>query len=694
MKRLPILFIYFSFLFTLSSYSTANPSLKLEKLKGVNNNYPCNNQQNEVGNKLQNSVCVKVTNSGLPAVNIPVIFEAISSPSTKSHLVISPGIAYTDSFGIAYTTVHFGEEAGEYTMMAGLIGESSQHVIFSFNSLAPNWVFMMIFGLLGGLGLFLLGMNMMSQGLMKSAGSKMRSILGSLTRNRFMAVGLGTFVTMIVQSSSATTVILISFVNAGLIKFAQTLGIILGADIGTTITVQLIAFNIYDYSLLMIAVGFAVQTFPKNEKIKYIGEGILGFGILFFGMKIMSESMYPLRNLEPFINLLLHLENPFYGILIGALFTAIIQSSSAFIGIMIVLASQGLLTLDAAVPLLLGANIGTAITAVLASLNTTTEAKKVALAHTLFKIIGVLLIVWWIPDFIKLVEYITPVSGNTSQITNELPRQIANAHTIFNVMITLAFLPFLTLFTKLIDWIIRDVPQKKNLLTTKYLRDESNLPPSLALSLAKEEVINMAMIVQEMLKRFINPFINKEKPDNNWMNEKENEVDFLRDNITSYVLKVISGKLIQERIHEAFEILYTVKELEQIADIVSANYLEKAENWVESDYEFSEEGKSELSEYHLQVLKQISRAMEAFRNYNLQTAEHMKEKHNEYRKVVINLQKSHYNRLANMMEKSLSTSKTHLELMTLLATIYSHITNIARIILQDSEESKMNNGEN
>jgi phosphate:Na+ symporter len=558
-----------------------------------------------------------------------------------------------------------------------------------------NWVAMMLFGLLGGLGLFLLGMNMMSQGLMKSAGDKMRSILSNLTKNRFFAVGLGTFVTMIIQSSSATTVMLISFVNAGLMKFAQTLGIILGADIGTTITAQMIAFKLTDYALLMIAIGFAVKTIPKNEKVQYIGEGILGFGILFFGMHIMSESMVPLRTYEPFINLILHLESPVTGILIGALFTALIQSSSAFIGIMIVLATQGLLSIEAGVPLLLGANIGTAVTAFLASMNTSREAKKVAVAHTLFKLVGLLLVVWWIPDFIRLVKYISPVTDNAGQLADlskELPRQIANAHTLFNVIVTAVSLPFVNTLARFINFLLPEQAPKKRVLSAIYLRDDADMPPSLALNLAKQEVNHLASIVQEMTSRFIDPFIKKEKPDLVWMQEREEEVDFLRDNITSYVLKLASGNIKKERINEAFEMLYTVKEFEQIADLVSTTYMNKSVKWIKSDYMFSEEGRGELIEYHQQVLKQLNRAIEAFKDYNLETARLMHEKHQKYRKVAVELQRNHYNRLAAFIENSINSSKTHLELMTVLATIYSHSTNVARVILQISNGGENNEG--
>ena len=258
---------------------------------------------------------------------------------------------------------------------------------------AIDWT-VMIMTLFGGLALFLYGMNKMSDGMKKAAGDSMRKILAAITKNRFLGLIIGAFVTMVIQSSSATTVMLVSFVQAKLMTYVQSIGIILGANIGTTVTAQLIAFKLTDYALAMIAVGFIMTLFSKKESYKYFGEALLGFGILFFGMKLMSDAMHPLRTYEPFINVMRGLENPILGLLIGATFTALIQSSSAFTGIVIVLAQQGLLTIDAGIPMILGANIGTCVTAGLASIGTTREAKRVALAHVLFNTMGVLVFIW------------------------------------------------------------------------------------------------------------------------------------------------------------------------------------------------------------------------------------------------------------------------------------------------------------
>jgi phosphate:Na+ symporter len=649
-------------------------------------------QQQKAGSLLPKPVRLYVSDmEGLPAEGVSVRSTLSYSPKNAKGFTVSPEAAETDSAGVVIFQVRLGDIAGEY--LVGFSAENQGGTVLQsarFTAQRKNWVFLLVIGLFGGLGLFLLGMNMMSKGMQKSAGERMRSILGNLTRNRIVALGLGTFVTMVIQSSSATTVMLISFVNSGLMTFTQTLGVILGADIGTTITAQLIAFNLTDYALLMIALGFALNTFTKNEKTRNIGEAVLGFGMLFFGMHIMSEAMYPLRSYDPLIDFILRLENPLTGILFGALFTALIQSSSAFIGIMIVLATQGLLSLEAGVPMLLGANIGTAVTAILASLNSSRDAKRVAYAHVIFKVLGVLLLVGWIPAFVDLIRSISPQSGGGNGmdvITNELPRQIANAHTLFNVIMTLLFLPFLNLFSKLIYFLIpvKEVPVQSIEFQPKYLSRASNLPPALALKVIKEETVHMAHIVQDMTSNFLSPFLLNEAPDTEWMSRREEEVDFLRDRINISLREVASAQINTARTNEAFEIMYVVKEFEQIADLIYDTYLEKSEEWKVAHLEFSEEGKKELEEYHLQVLKQMSRAIEVFREINLAKARHMEEKHRKYRVYAMELEKNHYQRVMQSIEKSVNTSKIHLEFMSVLGTIYSHSTNIARIMLQWSE---------
>ncbi len=698
-KKKILFFLALSVLMLQATLAGQPAGLVLQKPQQGTTSFSGDNQQQKAGTRLDRPVRVMVTDSaGHPEPGVKVIFRALDAPANATGFSIAPETAVTDSTGFASAMVRLGDKPGEYTLIAGTAGSpSGELLVYRFTAQRNNWIFMLVIGLLGGLGLFLLGMNMMSTGMEKSAGAKMRTILGNLTRNRILALMVGTFVTMIIQSSSATTVMMVSFVNSGLMTFSRTLGVILGAAIGTTITAQLIAFSLTDYALLIVAVGFALYAFVRNEKTRFAGEAILGFGILFYGMHIMSDAMVPLRTLPTFLDFILKLENPLTGILVGTVFTALIQSSSAFIGIMIVLASQGLISLEAGIPLLLGANIGTCVTAILAALKTNREAKRVALAHTLFKVFGVLIIVWWIPQFARLVEYISPSRPGPdtfSAATAVLPRQIANAHTLFNVFVTLILLPFLNSIARFITFILPDKATMENgRMKTKYIGDPHGIPTTLALNLAKEETIHMAHITLDMVNTYITPFILHEKPDITWMNAREEEVDFLRDRINAYLLEVISANIEKNRSNEAFEIMYTVKEFEEIADLIQKSYLDKALEWAQNGQDFSDEGKKELTDYHLQVIKQISRAIEVFREFNLEKALHMKEKHHKYRLYAMELEKSHYRRLMNAVDKSVNTSKIHLELMTILTTVYSHATNIGRIILQWSEDYEFNGEE-
>lgn len=354
------------------------------------------------------------------------------------------------------------------------------------NTTTIPWFFLLM-GLLGGLVLFLYGMEKMSEGLKKSAGNGMRNILSALTNNRIIGLAVGAFVTMVIQSSSDTTVMLVSFAQAQLITFGQTLSVILGANIGTTVTAQLIAFRLTDYAFLMIIIGFALTIFSKKDSYKYLGESLLGFGILFLGMKVMSDSMRPLRDYQPFIEVMKDLENPIYGLLIGAIFTALIQSSSAFTGIVIVLAQQGLITLDAGIPLLLGANIGTCVTTGLASLGTSREAKRVALAHVIFNTIGAIIFLFWIPYFADLVRWVSPVSDTLGmqKLAAETPRQIANAHTIFNVSVAFLFLPFTSLLSKVVIKILPIKESEKAIeVVTWHLEEKAIATPAIAINLS------------------------------------------------------------------------------------------------------------------------------------------------------------------------------------------------------------------
>lgn len=536
-----------------------------------------------------------------------------------------------------------------------------------------NWLVMLVIGLIGGLAMFLYGMDQMSDGLKKSAGSKIRSILKSLTQNRFIGVLVGVFVTMVIQSSSATTVMLVSFVQAQLMTFSQSLGIILGADIGTTITAQLIAFRLTDVALLFVAIGLLLKFVTKNGELTNLGIALMGFGLLFYGMHIMSESMSPLRNYTPFLNILSSMRNPLFGVLVGAIFTALIQSSAAFIGIVIVLAQQNLVTLNEGIPLLFGANIGTCITALLASLNTSREAKRVALAHTFFKVGGVLVFIGWIPYYVNFI----------SGITDNLPRQIAHAHTVFNVGLTILFFPFAGVMAKLITRILPDkkLPEVELPYKIKFLKNNLIPTPALALTLAKKEILRMGEKVKKMVEGIITPFLDGKLEFEKEVEQQEEEIDFLQEKITEYLTKISRQSISEQRIDEVFQMMHTVIEMEQIGDIVSKSLVPLAIKKQKLGCDFSKAGKDEIADYHTRSIKQISRALDVFEDVDLEKAERMKKKYKKYRFMEMSLRRTHFERLRQDIPESVASDEIHLELMDYLRRISSHATSIARMIL-------------
>lgn len=554
-----------------------------------------------------------------------------------------------------------------------------------------HWTVLSI-GLMGGLSLFLYGMEKMSHGMKLAAGNKMRRILANLTKNRFIAMTVGAVVTMIIQSSSATTVMLVSFVQAQLLTFGQSLGIILGADIGTTFTAQLIAFNLTNYSLLMITAGFALTVLSRKDSYRALGETILGFGILFFGMKLMSDAMVPLRTYGPFIDILKTLENPFYSIMIGTIFTALIQSSSAFTGIIIVMSQQGVLTLEAGIPLIMGANIGTCITAGLASIGRNREAKRVAMAHVFFKIGGVLLFVFWIPEFVKLVQIVSPVSSlsGAEKLAFETPRQIANAHTIFNISLAFIFLPFTQFFAQGIKKIYPVLKQEKAARTLILHLDEKQIAqPALAIHLAQAEISTMVKILNRMLKTLILPFLDggiqkdKKLPHltiDEGLELREKKIDFLEEKVTHYLIQISRRELDQEQAGQVYAMMSIVKDMESIGDIVDKNFRPLIRKKQNLEFSFSKEGKEEIKAYHTKVMKQTSRLSRALAELSFEMARKIMNKEEKYRTLESKLRISHFERIQRENPESIETHEIHMELLDLLKQINVYLANIAKTI--------------
>lgn len=654
-----------------------------------------NEQYTRQRNAFKYPLKVSITDSlSQPVSSFPVNFQFLKPSGEIKSEWSEQNTVLSDSLGTATMELPVPELAGDYEILVSCPDEVvCEPALFVLHIRKSNWVFIMLIGLSGGLALFLFGMSLMSEGMQNSAGNRMRGILGRLTQNRFVALGLGALVTMVIQSSSATNVMLVSFVNSKLLRFRQTIGVMMGAAIGTTITAQIIAFELTDYALLFVVFGLMINYVGHKQTTKEIGRALLGFGILFYGMHIMSESMHPLRTYDPFLQIIMQLQNPAAGIIIGALLTALIQSSSAFIGILIILSMQGLLTLNAAIPLIIGANVGTSITAVLASINGSREAKQVALAHTVFKIFGAAIFIFLIPLFVKFILFLSNelyTTGINQDIFIASPRQIANAHTIYNIVLCSLFIPFTHSYSRLINFIYPAKEVEEEPFKVKYLDNSLLKTPVLAMNTARLELVRMIKKVYFMTEEIIHPFLDKDAAVLDKIEYTEKEVNFLRDHLVDYLVKITQSSLASDFTQEAFMIMNAVREFEQIADINSHQLVEKARSWTHSPYQFSQQGKDELKLYHDHTLTIIIQALKVFEDFDLKAAKKLRLQYNQYRDEYFELERQHYDRLKENIESTISSSKTHLEIITLLRVISSHAMNTSRIIIAFKGPKKNN----
>jgi phosphate:Na+ symporter len=433
----------------------------------------------------------------------------------------------------------------------------------------------MTMGLFGGLAFFLFGMEQMSDALKSALGDQMQVLLAKLTRNRFTGAATGAFVTAVVQSSSITTVLVVGFVSAGMMSMSQSVGIIMGANVGTTITAQIVAFKVEEAALWMIAIGFLAMFISRRENIKYYGTMLMGLGMIFYGMGLMGDAMNPLRSYEPFLQLMTQMDRPLLAILVGAAFTALVQSSSATTAIVITMAGQGLISLEAGIALAFGANIGTCITAQLAALGKTREALRAATVHVLFNVAGVLI---WLPFIGVLASWVTGISPShpeldgTARLAAEVPRQIANAHTLFNVLNTAMFIGFTGVFAKLV---MRMIPVKvepeKIIIRPKFL-DESQLDiPSVALQSVRLEIARMGEIVLKMFTGLREGMLERDRDKLEEIQKMDDRVDILQGEILRY-LGALRTRQLTERESEGVGLaMLAADEFESIGDTIETD---------------------------------------------------------------------------------------------------------------------------
>ena len=449
-----------------------------------------------------------------------------------------------------------------------------------------------LIGVIGGLALFLFGMEQMTDALKSFAGANMKKLLARMTSNRIKGVLTGIFVTGVIQSSSVTTVLTVGFISVGLLSLPQAISIILGAHIGTTVTVQIIAFQINEFALLLISCGFVLKFFIKHDKLKYLGLMFMGFGLIFLGMNLMSDATYPLRSYKPFFDLMEQMANPLIGILIAAVFTAIVQSSASTIGIVIALASQGLISLEAGIALVLGANVGTCATAILASIGTPREGKQVALSHIIINLIGVAICFPFIHELAMLVRTISPSFNHLegiSKVAAESPRQIANAHTIFNAANTLIFLPFVSLFSKFIMWVLPVKPAALvKEIKPKYLDETYLKTPQLALDRVRMELGRQGKRVVKMVNEMPDAINSGDKEKLKAIKNMDDNVDAIHEFILTYLGKLSREKLTSEESNLLQAYLSSTNYFENIGDVIETNLISQGKDRIKSNIEFTD----------------------------------------------------------------------------------------------------------
>ena len=526
----------------------------------------------------------------------------------------------------------------------------------------------------GGMALLLYGIRLSGDSLQRAAGGRLRHLLTGLARNRLMAVFSGAAVTAIIQSSAATTLMLIGFVSAGLMSFRQTLGIILGADIGTTFTVQLIAFRVTDYAPLLIGLGFVITLLAGRRTAKDVGHAVLGLGLMFLGLKLILDGVAPLSANPLAVQMIEAVAaNPVLAVVIAAVFSAIVASSAATIGVALALASHGLVTLEGAVAVVIGANIGTCATALAASVGATAEAKRVAVAHIAFKVFGAVL----------MLPFIEPFTYLMALTSDDTAREVANAHTFFNLGISLVFLPFTPWAARVIEAIVPDDQAGDTPFRTRYLDERALGQPSLALGQATREALRMADVVQAMLRDTVEVFRTDNQALLEDVEKRDDQVDFLEREIKLFLARLERQAMGPDLSRKEIGLISFIGNLENIGDIIDKNLMELARKKLYQGRRFSEAGWAEILDFHALVGKNLERAIAAFAANDRALAQEVLDQRPLMRARERELRESHLGRLRAGLAESIETSEIHLDVLTNLKRISSHVSALMFPILDE-----------
>lgn len=558
---------------------------------------------------------------------------------------------------------------------------------FAAEGASIDWLSMGI-GLFGGLALFLFGMEQMTSGLKAAAGEQMKFVLAKLSSNRVTGAITGAFVTAVIQSSSVTTVMVVGFVSAGLMTMMQSIGIIFGANVGTTVTAQIVAFRVTEAALPMITIGFLMTFASKQGKARYYGAMVMGLGLIFFGMTIMGDAMMPLRTHPPFLDLMKALETPLLGILVAAVFTAVVQSSSATISLAVVMAAQGFVTLEAGIPIVFGAKIGTCVTAMLAAIGKPRDATRAALVHVAYNVLGALI---WIPLIGLLaimavtVSPVYPELEPVQRLAAEVPRQLANAATIWAAANVFIFLPFAGWFGRLVEWLVPDRPQPETLIVRpRYLDDELIEVPSLALERLKLELGHMAEWVNKMLGE-LKPALQRGDPSGfNDIVKNNDRVAILRDHILDYARRIGRNELTDQESDDHATFLGVATDIESIGNVIARELVPVGQAFLRHGIKASDTTGEMLDQAHQTVCRAVDAAFRAVVEEDQRAAQDVLVHRDEFWRLSEQVMRRQAARLALDDPDRLLKHRLQTDILDKLRRVYMLAEHLATTVLPDN----------
>lgn len=611
---------------------------------------------------------------------VQVVFRLVATPSKAKSATLKTELATTDGSGTAATLLNATPRAGTYIITAYLPAHPEvPPVSIKVDVSSKGWYIMVIIGLLGGLGMFLYGMKMSADGLQHVAGSRMKDILSKYTTNPVKGHVVGFAATAAMQSSSATSAMCVGFVSATLMTLAQTLSVMQGARIGTTITAQLVAFRLADFSLLLVLAGFIMISASKKKRIKSLGEILAGFGLIFFGMGVMSDAMAPLRSNPDFTTMLLSLgEKPMLGLLGAAIFTAIIQSSGATVGLCIAFADQGLITLGGAIPLAIGAMIGTTMTGLLAALGANRDGKRVAVANLIFSVIAAAVCL----PVLGILETVT-VAVTKAMGSDSLPRQVANGYTLLSVWGVLVCLPFLKPLEKLVMKLMPEDAAAKEKFAPIYLQEGFENAPDIALDLSHKELMRMSGIVAGMIARIPGVYAERSEEAIDAIIKEDDKVDLLDEAIRPYLNTVGRGSISEEQSRSYMTQLYLTGYLEGMGDIIVKNIMPQARKLVTENFYFEEKELMQLQDLADKSGELFTMAMEAFDKKSYEIAEQVTQLFNKYARLGKKLYQDHFATLRTNTDVPLEHSSVYLDTIDKMVSLTSQINTIAGTIIEE-----------